>query len=216
MEKLLRLVLIAIVSASSCIKTKQLEKPVNIGAAKKSVITYYEKGGYTKDLKKIIKKWWRKIRKKPVTKKTVVIMDIDDTVISSYLEKKALGFGSYSKCLPKNKTGKKAIIKEVFDLYKKIMKWGYKVIFITGRSYHEREKTIQELREHGITNYTQLILRSPEQHYMPAAQFKENERAKIVAQGYKIIGCIGDQLSDCEGKETGIKLKLPNYLYTTY
>ena len=46
-----------------------------------------------------------------------------------------------------------------------------------------------------------------------AAEWKEAKREVLVSKGYNIIACIGDQWSDLEGGSTGIKIKLPSYLY---
>jgi len=41
----------------------------------------------------------------------------------------------------------------------------------------------------------------------------ENVEKKLSEEGYRIIGCIGDQKSDLEGGYSGHKVKIPNYIY---
>jgi len=44
--------------------------------------------------------------------------------------------------------------------------------------------------------------------------FKSSERKKLVEEGYRIIGNIGDQWSDIVGDNIGLRtFKLPNPLY---
>ena len=42
---------------------------------------------------------------------------------------------------------------------------------------------------------------------------KEQKRKEFAGHGYNIIMCVGDQPSDLYGEYTGIKVKIPNYVY---
>jgi hypothetical protein len=80
---------------------------------------------------------------------------------------------------------------------------GFHAIFITGRKDVERAATIRNLDRVNIpsTVYDTLILRTPDS-YPPvtAATFKSHERQVLTEQqGYEIVGCVGDQVSDCTG-----------------
>jgi predicted secreted acid phosphatase len=48
---------------------------------------------------------------------------------------------------------------------------------------------------------------------MSAGVFKNYERSVLADKGYEIVINVGDQWSDFEGENNGLKVKLPNYLY---
>jgi hypothetical protein len=50
----------------------------------------------------------------------------------------------------------------------------------------------------GYTNYVTLITRNSSEYALLASVYKANRRKQLSEQ-YDIIGCIGDQVSDCAG-----------------
>lgn len=190
------------------------KKPMNLDIAKAEVIKYTESKQLDKEIEKITKKAWKKLNKINVEKNSAIVFDIDDTLISSYQSNKKYGFGYLLIIDPlwANHADFTAI-KPMQDFYNKTKKKGFKIFLISNRAFELREPTEKNLNEEGYINYTQLITRSLNAPKVSSAIFKEQERQKLVDQGYQIVATIGDQESDISGKNTGMKIKIPNYMY---
>ena len=78
------------------------------------------------------------------------------------------------------------------------------------------QATLKNFDVHGITGFERLITRTPEEKNKKVGAYKSAWRKKLVQEGHIIVGCVGDQLSDFEGGNTGYRVKIPNYLYATY
>jgi predicted secreted acid phosphatase len=88
------------------------------------------------------------------------------------------------------------------------------VFFITGRSNDQREGTARNLEAAGYTGWKGLSLRVGAQKTMGTAQYKSEERKKIVDAGYRIVMSVGDQWSDLDGTSRAeVSVKLPNPFY---
>ena len=109
--------------------------------------------------------------------------------------------------------GEAPVNPQVKILYDYLIDRRIKIIFLTGRSYKDYESTYKNLKDVGYTIFDTLIVRSEDQLKESAANYKSIERLTLSDLGYKIIGCVGDQDSDFIGGNTGIEVKLPNYLY---
>lgn len=98
---------------------------------------------------------------------------------------------------------------------------GFHVIIITGRPEDQTDATAKNLllqgipkASDGVKGYDQLILRNKEEMPLTANQYKSARRWGLEEkEGYHIVGCIGDQISDCSGGAAGYKMKIPNYAY---
>lgn len=99
-------------------------------------------------------------------------------------------------------------------MYQTLIQLGYKVIFLTGRTWDEHDATVTNMQSVGYKQYETIITRQPSEVNMTAAVYKSNRRAILVEQeGYDIVGCVGDQWSDLHGPYTGYKVKVANYIY---
>ena len=58
-----------------------------------------------------------------------------------------------------------------------------------------------------------MITQREDEQNLTASEFKSKKRTELTNEGYIIVGTVGDQWTDLEGPYTGIKIKLPNYLY---
>ncbi len=187
---------------------------LNLSTAKKRVITYYESGQYDSELNKIFDDAKRQIEKVKLTKNSAVIFDVDETTLSNYEMIKRLSFGYEQKIWDGwLLNGNDKAIPESKGFYDWLVEKNIKIIFLTGRLPEVRDATIKNLRGQGYTDFDTLITRNKGDIKESAALFKEQERIKLAGKGYDLIACVGDQWSDMEGKYTGIKIKLPNYLY---
>lgn len=150
--------------------------------------------------------------------KDIWVFDIDETTLSNAPYYAAHGFGVQ----PYNETsfnawvdtGKAPALPESLVLYNRLLSLGFKVVFLTGRGEMRREVTRKNLRAAGYRNWEKLLLRQPSDVHKPAVVFKSEQRAKLVKQGYRIQGNIGDQWSDILGTDIGSRtFKLPDPVY---
>ena len=189
-------------------------KLTNLDSAKQLVKNYYESGQYDEECKRVIDEAISKIDTVNIYPNSAVVFDIDETALSNYKHTKEIGFGFiikiWNQWLLKADAPAIPQTKRFYDwlLFKNI-----KIIFLTGRNEEVREPTLKNLIADGYTKFDTLIVRQPQEYNIPAAEFKAHKREELVKKGYKIIATIGDQWSDLVGGNTGIKIKLPNYLY---
>ncbi|MCX6151157.1 MAG: hypothetical protein NTX22_11575 [Ignavibacteriales bacterium] len=187
---------------------------LNLADSKKMIKKYYETGEYNAELNKIVLNAIVDFKNVEVQKNSVVIFDVDDTAISNYEFMKSMDFGNVSSAWDKYMVDSNApVIPEIKMLYDFLISRRIKIIFLSGRNYKNYEGTYKNLKNAGYNDFDTLIVRSEGQLNSPASDYKSIERLVIANLGYNIIGCVGDQQSDLEGGNAGIKIKLPNYLY---
>lgn len=151
----------------------------------------------------------------PAGEKLAVIFDIDETTLSNYEEMVGADFGYDSTRFNGWVNSAKApAIPGTLRIFKEAQQLGVSVIFLTGRPESQRAVTEQNLRAQGFDNWQELILRPQDQANATALDYKSAARARIVAEGYKIILNVGDQWSDLRGKpmaEYSVKYPDPYY-----
>jgi acid phosphatase len=147
--------------------------------------------------------------------KLAVVFDIDETTLSNYPEMLRNDFEFNMRVFDDwVNTASAAAIPGTLNIYKESRELGVAVFFLTGRPESERDATTRNLQAQGFDSWQGLILRSPDDKSPLAEQYKSTERAKIVAQGYRIILNVGDQWSDLQGKpEAEYSVKYPNPYY---
>lgn len=191
-----------------------VQRPINLSYARDAVSRYYEHGCFMAELQQVAQRA-RSIFSRKACAREVVVFDIDETVLSEYVNMKSIGFGYIPKlshewvlcsCAP--------AMEPMLELYRFICAQGYRVIFLTGRQHDEYEATKKNLEEQGFVAFDRLIVRAPEQRDLTAKEYKSAERSKLAAEGYTIVACIGDQWSDLVGPHVGHPVKVPNYIYT--
>lgn len=187
---------------------------LNLDTAKKLVQNYYESGEFDKECSIPIEAAKKEIEKLKLHKNSLVVFDVDETALSNYVHTKEIGFGYVYSLWEEwlEKADAKAI-PEVKKFYDWLINKNIKVAFISGRDEETYDATIKNLKDQGYTKFDTLITRTKATKKIPAAEWKAEEREKLVQKGYEIIACVGDQWSDMVGGNTGIKIKLPNYLY---
>ncbi len=212
-KKIYKTILLAFLIVG-CTSTDPALKVMNLGAAKNTVQAYYESGEFDRECAKIIDDAIDQINEIKLSGKSAVVFDIDETALSNYEYTKEIGFGYVYKLW--NEWQQKGIapaIKDTKRFYDYLLSKNIHIIFITGRIAEVAEATKRNLIEQGYEKFDALIIRSDNEHKIPAAEWKSSQRKELVSKGYNIIACIGDQTSDLVGGNTGIKIKLPNYLY---
>jgi predicted secreted acid phosphatase len=190
------------------------EKPVNLSIAREEVKQYYESGKFDEEMNKVIEEAKKEFDKVEFKNNSVVIFDVDETVLDNYGLAAQMGFGYVYEMNKKwNAELKAPAIPQVKELYEFLLSKGSKVIFLTGRNFYEYEATHQNLKKSGYSVFDTLITQIGDETKMKARDFKSSKRVWLTEQGYEIVGTVGDQRSDLEGEYHGIQVKIPNYLY---
>jgi acid phosphatase len=190
------------------------ESLINLDTAKNALREYYESGKYDAECKGIVDNAILQIEKLHFEKSSVVVFDIDDTALSGYEYTKSLGFGYFHKTWNEWVNDRKMkAVPQVKKFYDWLILRNIKVVFITGRKADIYEATKRNLIEQGYSKFDTLIVRSEIENGLPASQYKTSKRKELTERGYIIIANIGDQENDLSGDCSGIRIKLPNYLY---
>lgn len=148
--------------------------------------------------------------------KLAIVLDIDETALSNWAVETHDDFGyipndsNWCVSLRCSKA-----IAATLRIFHEAEKDRVAVFFITGRPESQREDTAVNLKAEGYDHWEELYLR-PEDH--PKAQtvteYKSGDRGKIVANGFRIVLNVGDQLSDLAGNpQADHSVKLPNPFY---
>ena len=186
---------------------------LNLSTAKREVANYYENGEYDREMNEIINSTINKLEGMKFSPNSAAVFDIDETVLNNYPEIKRVGFGSVDKMWDEWTLSAKAkAIPQTKKLYDYLVKRGVKIFFITGRDQRFYDATIKNLKEEGYNRIDTLICRKPGD-FKSASQYKAFHRKELVNMGADIIINVGDQWSDSEGGNSGLVVKLPDYLY---
>ena len=190
------------------------KQPLNLTIAKERVEWYYECGQYDRDLDKIVNDALSHFKRISTANKATVIFDIDDTVLSDYADAKSISFGYIPKLSHEWVLRADApAIPQTKRLYDYLIDRGFTIVFLTGRKHNEHDASAKNLKTQGFTQFDRLIVRQEDEESLTAKQYKTKHRKKLSAEGYRIVGSIGDQWSDLEGELTGYVVKLPNVRY---
>jgi predicted secreted acid phosphatase len=158
----------------------------------------------------------RRVLKAKPGEKLALVLDIDETSLSNWEEKKRDDYGYIARDWDAwVKERACTAIAGTLRLYQEAQKDKVAVFFITGRPENEREDTAANLKAVGYSQWDGLSLRADDH---PKAQtvvdYKSGERRKIAARGYTLILNVGDQMSDLDGDPRAEKsVKLPNPFY---
>ncbi|KAK4745473.1 hypothetical protein SAY87_011785 [Trapa incisa] len=146
------------------------------------------------------------------------IFDIDETLLSNLPYYADHSFGLEAFDHPKFdmwvERGMAPAIQPSLRLYEEVVRLGFKIFFLTGRTEKHRKVTVENLMIAGFHNWDKLILRSAEDYGKLATAYKSEKRDEIVREGYRIMGNSGDQWSDLLGSSVSARsFKLPNPMY---
>jgi hypothetical protein len=150
-----------------------------------------------------------------------LVLDIDETSLSSYCEEKREDYGyiaaMYNQWLASTEAS--VPIPGTLALFKQARAANVAVFFITGRPGvkgafdDQTEATARNLTLAGYKDWQGLILRNEAERDTDTTTFKSAARAEI-AKHYRIILNVGDQWSDLNGTPRAeISVKLPNPFY---
>ncbi len=188
--------------------------PQNLTVAKQLVKNYYETGAFNEELEAVIQESILRFLPVRPSDNKAVIFDVDDTALDYYEFMKMIDFGFQQNLFHAWVLQADAQpLRPVKKLYDHLLASGYKIIFLSNRKHDELDATIENLRKAGYTTFEKVIVRPDESGTLNPFIFKEEERKKLVRAGYTIAGTVGDQELDLMGAYTGIRVKIPNYLY---
>jgi len=148
--------------------------------------------------------------------KLALVLDIDETSLSSYCEEKHEDYGFVASMFNQWIVSPQASIPipGTLRLFNHARALGVEVFFLTGRAHEQTDATAKNLETAGYKGWKDLILRQDSEKTTPTTEYKSNARARITAQGYRIILNMGDQWSDLNGPyKAEISVKLPNAYY---
>ena len=187
---------------------------LNLDEAKKLVQNYYESGDFDNESAKIIDEAIHNINDVKLTNKSVVVFDIDETSLSNYDVTKEIGFGFIPRLWDEwQLKGIAEALPQTKRFYDYLVVKNIHIVFLTGRVKEVWSATRRNLIEKGFVKFDTLIIREENESKITAAEFKARKREELVKNGYDIVASIGDQSSDFLGENTGIIIRLPNYLY---
>jgi hypothetical protein len=152
----------------------------------------------------------------PRATKKALVLDIDETSLSSYCEEVSEDFGYIPDRFEAWIVSDEASIPipGTVALVKRAQELGVDVFFITGRPESQRAATERNLRTAGYSDWKHLALKQATDAGRSTADYKAAERAKIVADGYTLLLNMGDQWSDLQGTpQAQHSVKLPNPFY---
>ncbi|KAH0640473.1 hypothetical protein KY285_037059 [Solanum tuberosum] len=146
------------------------------------------------------------------------IFDIDDTLLSSVPYYKKNGFGGNKLNVTSLEDwmseGKGTALEHSLKLFNHLKGLGVKIFLVSSRREHLRSATVENLVKVDFYGWNSLILRDQEDECKNAQSFKAEIRSKLISQGYRIVGIIGDQWSSIAGLPSAKRsFKLPNPMY---
>ncbi|OMO64921.1 Acid phosphatase (Class B) [Corchorus capsularis] len=146
------------------------------------------------------------------------IFDVDDTLLSTVPYFKKHGFGGQKLNLTSLEAWmeecKAPALEPTLKLFNELKDKGIKIFLVSSRRETLRSATVDNLISAGYHGWSSLILRGLDDEYLQMQQFKSEARKKLVDQGYRIWGIIGDQWSSLKGPpKPNRAFKLPNSIY---
>eukprot|EP00257_Ricinus_communis_P020108 XP_015579269.1 acid phosphatase 1 [Ricinus communis] len=146
------------------------------------------------------------------------IFDVDDTLLSTIPYYKKHGFGgeklNTSLLEEWMKESKAPALEHTLKLFHVIKDKGVKIFLVSSRSETLRSATVDNLINVGYHGWSSLILRGLEDEFTNLQEYKSKARKRLMDEGYRIWGIIGDQWSSIKGLPSAKRtFKLPNSMY---
>lgn len=187
----------------------------NLADVKAQILEFHESGEWETQVDEISAQAQTRLDEElPSASRPAIVLDIDDTALSTFAVQRSLGFGwvpdEWDEWV---RTANAPAHRGVLALYRHAIEKGVAVFFITGRREHLREATERQLRAAGYGRWVRLYMK-PDDYAAPSVvPYKTGERRMIEKQGFDILVNVGDQWSDLDGGHSRATYKLPNPVY---
>jgi len=194
----------------------RMSRPLPLDTAKETVVKYYEGGAYERDARAALAPAMRTIGKlKPEeSAKTAIVLDIDETALSTYEYQKGMDFGHYGTAYHDWLRRRRATaVVPVLEVYRAARAKGLAAFFVTGRREAFRADTEANLKAVGYEGWTDILMKPDAYSDRSVVPLKTRYREQIEGRGYRILLNIGDQDSDLAGGHAEQTILLPNYIY---
>jgi predicted secreted acid phosphatase len=176
-----------------------------------AIVAYHDSGEWSHDISTVTRRTKRVVRAHLHDPHSAIVLDVDDTSLSSYRCRKAVHFEhGKADCVG---PGKMPAIRQTRSLYRYAVRHHVRVFFITGRRASVRATTIANLHRAGYAGRLRVKLRPVDEAPGSHDGWKARTRARIVKRGYRIVANVGDQRSDLDGGSALRTFKLPNPMY---
>lgn len=205
------------------ISNSTAERILNLDLVKKEVREYHDCtckcGCYTHDIDMQADRAIAFLRRRAANhrpnEKLAMILDIDETTLSNYVEETGMDFAYNADAFDTWVQGAQATaIPGTLRLYKEAQKLGVVIFFVTGRTENERGATERNLRAQGFDGWKLLVMRPAAHGTQTIGQYKAVVRGQIVKDGYTLALNVGDQWSDLRGNpEAEYSVKYPDPFY---
>lgn len=220
----------SVTHADECPTTPNLpssdgSQPANLGVLKLKLLDYKCFGAYDRDVANVLKEAKAYIRHRANgVSKLALVLDIDETSLSNWLNLMADDFGFFRKgtctLVPGEPCGFDQWIADhtaepilpTLDLFNEAKAKGIAVFFISTRREDQRAATVNNLKAVGYEGWADLFLKQPDDK-SSAQEFKTAHRKQIENEGFTIIANVGDQHSDLVGGHAERVFKVPNPFY---
>jgi predicted secreted acid phosphatase len=213
--------LVAVIGVGSAIASdapKTARHIPNLDTVKQEIIAYHDSGNWNREISKIDggAERYLTVRLRHGVKKPAIVLDIDDTSLSSYPYEVANDFGYDPTIYNQYVFAEKfTAIPGTLALATYAHAHGVKVFLVTGRrqSAQMQTATLGNLAQQGYPAPDGLYLRPTSDTNSSVIPYKSGTRAGIQKLGYDIVVNVGDQWSDLQGGHADHAYKLPNPMY---
>ncbi|MEU2084061.1 HAD family acid phosphatase [Streptomyces albus] len=157
--------------------------------------------------------------------KPAIVLDVDDTTLLTYNFELRIGYHFTPQA--QDEYLRTEDMEPVFGM-RELVNWAHKkgvtVFLVTGRSEHQRDWSVRNLKNVGYdipVDKEHFFLKDKKNppayldcgNDCTTVEYKSGTRAHIEDQGYDILANFGDQYSDLAGGHADRKVKLPNPMY---
>jgi hypothetical protein len=187
----------------------------NLATIKGEIVRYHDSGLWAETIERVAAEARARLDELlPTSKRPALVLDIDDTALSTYSLQRRLFFGFMEEEWDRWMADQSPPANRgILDLYEYAQKRGVAVFFVTGRREFARTATERQLRTAGYDTWAGLELKPTHYQQQSVVPYKAGARERIEAQGYDILVNVGDQWSDLDGGHAVATFKLPNPIY---
>jgi hypothetical protein len=187
----------------------------NLATIKGEIVRFHDSGQWAASIEKIADQAKLRLDELlPGSRRPALVLDIDDTALSTYALQRRLLFGFVEEEWDRwMEDQSPPANRGVLKLFRHARSRGVAIFFVTGRREHSRKSTERQLRSAGYSGWTGVVLKPNDYRSPSVVTYKSAARAQIEAKGYEILVNVGDQWSDLDGGHALVTYKLPNPIY---